>query len=514
MDHKILYLGPPFTFSHQAAEEAIPFVNEYLNNLSSYKDEEHQYSLLPQKTNEEMEAVLRTDADAFAVVPISNSEMGDVYRFLPFCSYEKLTEVKIDVSFCLCSKSSFDKVQKIATMTVAYGQVKDELMRVISDRSIDTSTLISANMSTADAADFASKDETIAAICSERAAEHYGLTIHASKLEGASRRQTTFYVFRNTHEVNFTPSHQIASDYSILLRGAHIYSGTHSNAGKQAFANLLESKKTLRVKWGLDPIYDTLHLGHLSNLLKLRDFINCGHKVIIVFGTFTGIIADPSGNLTQRPPIKAETLEINTKKILPQIERVLGSNNFEIIYNNDLIENFDLRQFLQWLRSTDIRYIQDRPDFINRMNFMHKLSVAEFIYPLFQAFDTVHIKPDIELGGADQIWNCVLGKNIMKQEGFQVPLVLLVDELNGIDGSLKMSAFSGNAIYINDTEHEIRTKILTISPNLLYAYCVALTRIDYSDLMHLKAAIESKADLKKWKDWLATEVINNINMNG
>ncbi len=511
--YRIAFLGPEFTFSHEAAEKAIPILKDILEREGVRDLTPSDFELVAKGDNQAIEGVLRADPDAFAVIPISNSERGDVFRFLPFCSYEKLGELRVPLSFCLCSHSALKDIKMLATMTVAYEQVKDVVDSLL-PQSVDRLVHVTPDLSTARAAQLARENPSIAAICSEKAASAYGVPIVKSRLEGNKPKETTFYIFRNTLEVQFSPPSGVAPEYNHLLRGAHVYSGRHLNAGRRAFADLLKTKSPLKVKWGIDPIHSSLHLGHLANVLKLRDFIELGHRVTVVMGTFTGVIADPSGNLTQRPPLDSGDLERNAEAMQKQIRTVLGEGRVEFVLNHNLVASFDLRQFLRWLRNTDVRSLLDRPDFQNRLKFAYLLSAAEFIYPLFQAFDTVHVQPDVEVGGVDQVWNCVLGKDIMKQEGFKVPFVLLLDALRGVDGSAKMSSFQGNAIHLSEPRDKILQKILRLPRELLYDYYLLLTRIDIQEISDMRDTLaRGEIDETRWKERLANEVLRCIGGN-
>lgn len=509
--YQVVFVGPEFTFSHQASREAVPLLVDLLKSTGDSAVTANDFRLVPKNGNEEIESSIEFDPNAFAVIPISNSDRGDVYRFLPFCSYEKVAEIHLTLSFCLCSYSPLERIEKLATMRVAYEQVRDAIEDILPS-GVDRVTHINPEITTAKAVQLASEDHSIAAICSEEAAKNYGVPVLKHRLEGDEKRETTFYVFRNPVHEYSSPPPEIASEFNFLLRGSRIYSGTHLNAGVQAFAERMKTREPLHIKWGIDPIHESLHLGHLANLLKLRDFLTHGHKATIVMGTFTGIIADPSGNLTQRPPIQEKVLDKNSQRIIKEINGILGEDSYDVVYNHELIKEFDLRKFLKWMRNTDIRFLMDRPDFQNRLKFSHQLSSAEFIYPLFQAFDTVHIQPDLELGGADQVWNCVLSKDIMQQEGFTPPFIMLLDELPGIDGSPKMSSFEKNAIHLAESKDEIRRKIMGLPSSVLYQYYLNLTRIDMAKLANMRQSLHNRKleerDKNNWKERLADELLS------
>ncbi len=507
--HSIFYLGPEGSFSHEAAKMAQERLPTLLPESQSIKLTSDDFDPQPCNGHEEIETCLKGEENVFAVVPISNNKEGDVYDYLPFCSYERVTDLVVPVSFCLCSHSKLSEIKRVATKAFAYQQVYEKLKKLL-PANVDNS-LVTEEISTSKAAQMAAEERDVAAICSQTAAELYDVPIQVEKLEGKKPFETTFGVFRNA-ESHFSPPANIAMGFNHFIRGAHVYAGEHPLAGKEALANMLAEERSLVLKWGVDPIHPSLHLGHLSNLLKLRDFAAANHKVHVVIGTFTGLIGDPSGNLSRRGHVKPEVLQSHGEGIASQISKVLGEENIELVWNHELMEHFDLKNFLQWMRHTDVRYMEKRPDFRNRMKGGFGLSVAEFAYPLFQALDTAHIRPDIEVGGVDQIWNCLLAKDIMKSEGVKIPLVLLLDEVKGTDGSAKMSSFKGNAIHLAESQKSIRKKVLQLSDELLPEYFVSLTREPLEDVYGLRESIKDQNfDARPWKEKLAEIILEAIN---
>jgi tyrosyl-tRNA synthetase len=495
--------------SHAAAKKALTLLPEIVSKETGLPPSENRLVLKACPNPEAIEGVLKFDPSAFAVVPISNSRRGDVFDYLQFCSYELVAEFRIPISFCLCSLSPLDQITGIVTKRIAFEQIRQDLFEqhpVLRD--IDTSR-VSDDISTSQAAAIAAKNENrlLGAICSQDAAKNKGLRILIERIE-RKPIETTFGVFCNA-EVDFQPSPKVIDEYGALMRAAHVYSGRHLASGCRGFAELLLRKRPLKVKWGIDPLYSSLHLGHLSNVLKLRDFLNHGHKVVVVMGTFTGIVGDPSGNLTRRPPVDEAGLKKNGETLLRQIEAILGKNSFQVEWNDDLLGKFNLKQFLKWMYDTDIRQIVNRPDFRMRLDFEWGLSVAEFVYPLFQAHDTAQVQPDVEIGGADQLWNCILAKDILKREGLTVPFVLLVDELKGTNGAAKMSSFEGNAIHLDEGVDDIRAKILKVPDTLLPEYFRLLTRLGERDISQMEVALsEGRIESDHLKTRLADEILS------
>ncbi|MEX0289795.1 MAG: tyrosine--tRNA ligase [Flavobacteriaceae bacterium] len=501
-DYSIYYLGPEGSFSEAAAKRAREWLLSNPGGWDCESTDLCKFRLYPAKDQRVMEGGLAYDKNAFVVVPISNSRKGDVYDFLPFCSYEMITEIHVPVSFCLCSKSTLNEVKGLITKSIAYGQVREDLIEQIG-RGYDTSQ-IDDNTSTSRAAELAAADESLAAICSIESANKFGLNIHIKKIE-STPIETTFGVFRN-EDVGFAPDSDLAPVYYHLMRGSKVYSGRHMSAGRRGFANLLKSGKKLKIKWGVDPLYESLHLGHLANLLKLRDFLDHGHELVVVIGNFTGVIGDPSGNLTRRSPINDRNLNVNGQKLCAQIKHVLNSYDFQLVWNEDLFRDFDLRKFVKWMYDTEVTQVHQRPDFQNRIKGKYGLSVAEFVYPLFQAFDTAQIQPDIEVGGVDQLWNCLLAKDLMRREGLKVPIVLLTDELQGTDGSAKMSSFEHNSIRLDESESGFEAKIMNLPSELLCRYFRALTRVESEEIGTLEMGLGNEHLVSTWRKRLVTEL--------
>ena len=505
--YRVLFLGPKGSFSHPAAEKAVERLPRIVKERYGITCSATDFERFPLGGHEEIETRLR-EGHAFAVVPMSSSRRGDVYDYLPFFSYDLVDEFRVPVSFCLCSQSPAEKVRGLATKRIAYLQVKDEVHQILPQK-LDLS-LVTDDTSTSAGAEMAAEDPALAAICSEDAAMINSLSILA---RGLREEQTTFGVFDND-EPFYAPPTKIAAQYNHLTRASHVYAGHHRNAGRHALANLLERGKKLVVKWGVDPLYPSLHLGHLGNLLKLRDFLEYGHEVVVVMGSFTGVIGDPSGNLTRRPPVDEKVLQKNGELMLAQIKQVLSPYEYAVVWNDEYARDFDLRHFLKWMYGIDVRNMLSRPDFRNRFDFGYGLSVAEFVYPLFQALDTAQICPDIEIGGVDQLWNCLLMHDLLSGEGIQLPIILLVDEIKGIDGGAKMSSYEGNAIHFAESAEVIKEKLCGIPDGLLYHYFLALTRIDIAELHGMDITLTGgRLDADLWRQRLAAEIMTNLGVN-
>jgi tyrosyl-tRNA synthetase len=188
----------------------------------------------------------------------------------------------------------------------------------------------------------------------------------------------------------------------------------------------------LVVKWGIDPLRPSLHLGHLSNLLKLREFLEFRHKVKVVLGTFTGIIGDPSGNLDRRPRIDQEQILSNARQMEAQIRTILGNDaNLQVIHNDVFEQQMKVRTLWEWMYKIDVRHLLKRGDFNERLEVNKGLSMAELVYPLFQAHDSIQLKVDLELGGADQLWNCKIAAKVMEGAGLEPEYCLLMNLVQG-----------------------------------------------------------------------------------
>lgn len=240
----------------------------------------------------------------------------------------------------------------------------------------------------------------------------------------------------------------------------------------------LKEGKPLRVKAGFDPSAPDIHLGHTVLLRKLRQFQDLGHKVVLLIGDFTAMIGDPTGKTTTRPALSQEEVEKNAKTYQSQAFKVLDNDpkKIEIVYNSHWLGKMSLADFVGKIATqTTVARILERDDFEKRMADNQPLSVREFMYPMFQGYDSVEVKADIELGGTDQKFNLLMGRQLQKSFGQRPQVVMTLPLLVGLDGTNKMSKSLGNYIGVNDSPRDVFGKAMSIPDTLMATYYSLLT---------------------------------------
>lgn len=257
--------------------------------------------------------------------------------------------------------------------------------------------------------------------------------------------------------------------------------------------------RPLRIKVGVDPTSPDIHLGHTVVLTKLRTFQELGHQVVFIIGDFTAAIGDPSGRDSTRPALTDEAIQANITTYTDQVFKVLDASKTEVRYNGEwLYDLFDRRHpnFMPrtLLRQHTVQQLMERDDFTERKNSGEPISMLELLYPLFQGFDSVAVKADVELGGSDQLFNLLMGRQMQKNAGQHPQVVLTLPLLEGLDGVRKMSKSYGNHVGVSDAPNDMFGKIMSIPDVLMWRYYELLTDEDLASVknMHPK---EAKAKL-------------------
>ncbi len=230
----------------------------------------------------------------------------------------------------------------------------------------------------------------------------------------------------------------------------------------------LESGRKLRIKFGLDPTAPDLHLGHTVVLNKMRQFQDLGHTVIYLIGDFTSMIGDPSGRNATRPPLTREQIEANAKTYFAQASLVLDASRTEIRYNSEWCDPLGARGMIQLASRWTVARMLERDDFTKRFEGKTPISVHEFLYPLMQGYDSVALKADVELGGTDQKFNLLVGRELQKQYGQEPQCILTMPLLEGLDGVEKMSKSKNNYVGITDKPGEMFGKLMSISDDMMW----------------------------------------------
>ena len=249
-----------------------------------------------------------------------------------------------------------------------------------------------------------------------------------------------------------------------------ITSGTMQVVPMDELKKKLEKGTPLNIKLGVDPTSPDLHLGHAVPLRKMRQFQDLGHKVTLIIGNGTALIGDPSGRDSTRPPLTEEQVEANAKTYVEQAMKVLNPEKTTIVHNGDWIKPLDLGSMLGLMSKFNVARILEREDFHNRYTNGQSIALHEFIYPVLQAYDSVVIKADVEMGGNDQIFNLLAGRDLMRAEGMEPQVALTVPLLVGTDGVKKMSKSYGNYIGLTDEPNDMFGKVMSIADEIVPMY--------------------------------------------
>lgn len=278
-----------------------------------------------------------------------------------------------------------------------------------------------------------------------------------------------------------------------------ILRGTVDLISREELAKKLSSGKKLRVKFGADPTSRDLHLGHSVVLSKLRQFQDLGHTVVLIIGDFTAQVGDPSGRDSTRPVLDHETVANNSKTYTEQAFKVLDPQKTEIRFNSEWLKPFfaspaaGVSDFINAAKGVTISRLLEREDFKNRMAAGTPVSLLEILYPVMQGYDSVAVKADIEMGGQDQLFNLLMGRDLQKLNGQDPQVVLTMPLLIGTDGEKKMSKSYGNYVALNDLPNEMFGKVMSVSDALMYSYYELLTM---EDLAAVKAEHPMEAKKK------------------
>lgn len=248
----------------------------------------------------------------------------------------------------------------------------------------------------------------------------------------------------------------------------------------------IKKKGILRVKFGADPTAPDLHLGHTVILRKLRQFQDLGHIVIFIIGDFTARIGDPSGRNTTRPPLSKEQIEENARTYKEQIFKILDPERTELVYNSQWFERMNFSDVLKLAAKYTVARMLERDDFSKRYKENRPIGIHEFLYPLMQGYDSVEIEADIELGGNDQKFNLLVGRELQREYGQEPQCILTMPILEGLDGTQKMSKSYGNYVGITEPANEMFGKIMSIPDELMWKYYLLLTDVPEQDIEEMK----------------------------
>ncbi len=275
---------------------------------------------------------------------------------------------------------------------------------------------------------------------------------------------------------------------------------------KELVAKLKEDRP-LRIKAGFDPTAPDLHLGHTVLINKLRQFQDLGHEILFLIGDFTGMIGDPTGKSVTRPPLTQEDVEQNSQTYQQQIFKILDKDKTTVVFNSEWMDKMSGSDMIKLAASSTVARMLERDDFSKRHKGGQSIAIHEFLYPLIQGYDSVVMQADVELGGTDQKFNLLMGRQLQEQHGQKPQCVLTMPILEGLDGVQKMSKSLNNYIGIADEPKDMFGKIMSISDDLMWRYFELLSFRPMSEIESFKQEMQQGKNPRDIKFLLAEEII-------
>ena len=286
-----------------------------------------------------------------------------------------------------------------------------------------------------------------------------------------------------------------------------IASGTAQIVPEAELRKKLERGVPLNIKLGVDPTSPDLHLGHAVPLRKMRQFQDLGHKVTLIIGNGTALIGDPSGKNSTRPQLTQEQIEANAETYVSQAMKILDPEKTTIVHNGDWILSLDLKGMLELCSRFTVARILERDDFTKRYQSQTPIALHEFLYPVMQAFDSVQIKADVEMGGTDQLFNLLAGRDLMDKMGMEPQIALTMPLLEGTDGVRKMSKSYGNYVGLTDEPADMYGKLMSIPDTMIGKYYRLASTLSVDEVDAIDAALASgEADPYELKRALARNI--------
>ncbi|MCB5208381.1 tyrosine--tRNA ligase [Methylovorus mays] len=279
---------------------------------------------------------------------------------------------------------------------------------------------------------------------------------------------------------------------------------------EQELVEKLKLGRPLRIKAGFDPTAPDLHLGHTVLLNKLRQLQELGHHVLFLIGDFTGMIGDPTGKSATRPPLTAEQVQENAKSYEAQVFKILKPEQTEVVFNSAWISQLGAAGMLKLAATHTVARMLERDDFSKRYKNNQPIAIHEFLYPLLQGYDSVELKADLELGGTDQKFNLLMGRELQKHYGQSPQCVLTMPLLEGLDGVNKMSKSLGNYIGIAEPANDIFSKLMSISDTLMWRYIELLSFESMETIASWKQSVEAGENPRNIKVRFAQELVTRF----
>lgn len=272
----------------------------------------------------------------------------------------------------------------------------------------------------------------------------------------------------------------------------------------------LERGIPLRIKAGFDPTAPDLHLGHTVLINKLRQFQDLGHDILFLIGDFTGMIGDPSGKNVTRLPLSRDQVLANAETYKEQVFKILDPSRTEVVFNSSWMDQMTSADMIQLAGKYTVARMLERDDFDQRYKSGQSIAVHEFLYPLVQGYDSVAMRADVELGGTDQKFNLLMGRELQRQYGQEPQVILTMPLLEGLDGVKKMSKSLGNYVGINDLPGEMYNKIVSMPDSLMWRYFELLSFRAMAEIAQFKADVEAGANPRDIKIKLAEELVERF----
>ncbi len=280
---------------------------------------------------------------------------------------------------------------------------------------------------------------------------------------------------------------------------------------KNKLQNAKKSGKGLRIKYGADPSAPDIHLGHVVGLNKLREFQDLGHIIIFIIGDFTGMIGDPSGRSKTRNPLTKEQVKENAQSYKDQVFKILDPKKTEVRFNSEWCGEMKFDDVIRLSSHITVAQMLAREDFAKRYVNKEPISMVEFMYPLVQAYDSVMVEADVELGGTDQLFNLLLGRELQKVFGQEQQCIITLPLIEGLDGVKKMSKSLNNYVGINESAKEIYGKVMSIPDELMWKYFSYVTRFSKQEVNKLKTSVEEgNLHPREAKDKLAKSIVTRF----
>jgi tyrosyl-tRNA synthetase len=279
---------------------------------------------------------------------------------------------------------------------------------------------------------------------------------------------------------------------------------------KEELAKKLASGKRLRIKLGIDPTGSLLHLGHAVVLRKLRDFQRLGHQVIFLIGDFTARIGDPTGRSVERKPLSDKEIKRNMADYIKQASLILDTKQVEIRYNSEWLAKLSFQEVIELTSKVTQSQVAQRADFKKRIKANADITLLEFMYPVMQGYDSVVLKADVEIGGTDQKFNLLMGRQLQKRSGQAEQDIIICPLLVGLDGQDKMSKSLDNYIGLNEPPATIYGKVMSVGDNLLEQYFALCTEVSSKEISAMKQAMKKGANPRDFKMKLAYAIVKSL----